>query len=253
MENNVVLLNPFKSSKIPLNTIHITTTKNTCKKKSDYDVILPQILKMIHTLSDKIDTIDTKIDNFVREYSQNKKTSNLHQRQSSTVPQKMYPDYCPSIDYDNWINEICIQREHVNVVFRCTILEGFKQFIQTFISSGNKTKNSLPIVAFGAKHKTLYIYQLLQNNEDDHLSTDTSALEKGEWIPINEKIIHILIESVWRKMLEFYYLSEPEPNTDETVRDINKKKLIDMRKGLVEKHTKEIERFLTKIVSTSTV
>ena len=48
-------------------------------------------------------------------------------------------------------------------------------------------------------------------------------------------------------MLEFYFTSPSEPGVDETVRDINKKKLIDMRKNLSDKNTKEIERFIIKL------
>jgi hypothetical protein len=250
MENNVILMNPFKISKIHT-TQSVTTPILFKKKKSEHDVILPQILKMIATLSEKIDKIDTKIDTFIRDHSQNKKTTNSHH--TPDIQNSMYPEHSPSFDYDSWIHQICIHREHVNIVFRYTILEGFKQFIQGFISSEVKKKNILPIVAFGAKHKTIYIYKLIHIDVSDPPTSDSAALVKGEWIPIDEKIIHKLIESIWRKMLEFYYLSEPEPNIEETVRDINKKKLIDMRKGLVEKHTKEIERFLTKLVGTITV
>ena len=93
MESNVILMNPFKHSKVPTTTDSVLIPVQ--KKKSEHHLILPEILKMISTLSDKIDKIDTKIDTFIRDFSQHKKTANSQQ---STA---MYPEHAPSFDYDS--------------------------------------------------------------------------------------------------------------------------------------------------------
>jgi hypothetical protein len=72
--------------------------------------------------------------------------------------------------------------------------------------------------------------------------------KSGKWVLISEQTIQQFIASIWRKMLEYYFTCEAEPGEDETVRDINKKKLIDMRKGLAEKHVREIERSIVKVL-----
>jgi hypothetical protein len=222
-----------------------------------------ELLNLIHALTEKIDvmnhkidTMDAKLNGFIQNNNNKKNTiSNPH-----------YPDYIPYHDFYTWIENFQICQHHVNIVFRSTILEGCKHFIQDTFKKSDK---QLPIILVDAKPKIIYVFipKMIANNEVDISNSselrssevfledsvvsydDINQYPSGEWTPLNEKIIHTLIESMWRKMLEFYYTSDPEPGVNETTRDINKKKLIDMRKGLVERHTKEIERFIIKIIA----
>ena len=250
-----------------------------------------ELLNLIHALTEKIDvmnhkidTIDTKLNRFIQN----------HNNKKNTISNPHYPDYTPYHDFYTWIENFQISQYHVNLVFRSTILEGCKHFIQDTFKKSDK---QIPIILVDAKPKIIYVFipKMIANNasfaerpddatqNSDSLSRipkgnsstnevdisnsselrssevfledsvvsydDINQYPSGEWTPLNEKIIHTLIESMWRKMLEFYYTSDPEPGVNETTRDINKKKLIDMRKGLVERHTKEIERFIIKIIA----
>ena len=169
----------------------------------------------------------------------------------------------PSLDFDAWIQTCTIKQEHVNAIFRCTILEGFKYFINDWFSEHHQSGVALPIVVLGSgKTKLLYVFEVtpseLSSYEDGDGEVDVDEEREGEpledgekhgkWVLISDKSINQFIASIWRKMLEYYFTREPEPGVDETVRDINKKKLIDMRKGLAEKHIREIERSIVKVL-----
>jgi hypothetical protein len=235
--------------------------------------------EMLVKLTNKIDSLEHKIDTltqYVEKHTQNSDVTcnqkNVSENQTIT---NCIPNFVPTTNFDDWIQTFTVTREDVNFVFRNTVLEGFKHFIQDMFS---KRKNDDPIV-FCGKPKTLYIFQkyvivdqdgqaslraplVLKPGSLGLLCPDTEETEyliKGEpesenienfenkWIPFSDCVVQRLIECVWRKMLEFYFTSPSEPGVDETVRDINKKKLIDMRKNLSDKNTKEIERFIIKL------
>lgn len=208
--------------------------------------MLDKLYNIVLELSNKIESIEQKID-ILTQHIENNSTSYKKPISENTVIQ-----YIPLIDFDSWVHTIHIQREHVNIIFRNTILEGFKQFIQEWFSKEKQKNENIPIILSG-RPKILYVFQnpvkVLSEDDSENLQcVDTDTEENtGKWILIDETIISKMIECIWKKMLEFYFTGDPEPGTDETVRDINKKKLIDMRKGLTEKHLKEIERFLPKL------
>lgn len=208
--------------------------------------------EMLVKITNKIDSLEHKIDTltqYVEKHPQNSDVTcnqkNVSENQAIT---NGIPNFVPTTNFDDWIQTFTVTREDVHFVFRNTVLEGFKHFIQDMFS---KRKNDDPIV-FCGKPKTLYIFQKYVIEETEYFikgEPESENIENFEnkWIPFSDCVVQRLIECVWRKMLEFYFTSPSEPGVDETVRDINKKKLIDMRKNLSEKHTKEIERFINKL------
>jgi hypothetical protein len=200
---------------------------------------IPLLLQMMTDLSRRLDSMDMKLDQLVSEIHKKdaeggfnggrngeKLVKKNHSSESST------PDYSPSMTFENWLESVNINKTHVNMIFRSTILDGFKQVLQQIIHDSQPMV--LPIVTIGAKHKSLLVYQERE--------------EVGKWYVLDGPLLNYLVESIWRKMLEFYFTSEAEPGEDETVRDFHKKKLVDMRKVLTDKHMKEIERFICKIL-----
>ena len=222
-------------------------TSETADITKLYDIIL-QLTQKIDGLENKIDLLTSQVQSGGSKHSTIKK--NL-----------IYtPDYVPALDFDGWVQTCEIRQEHVNAIFKGTILEGFKYFINDWFSEQIQSGEALPVVVLGSgKTKLLYVYEdTAEENPGKKVEepgtetvdpgSDEDGEKSGKWVLISEQTIHQFIASIWRKMLEYYFTCETEPDVDETVRDINKKKLIDMRKGLVEKHVREIERSIVKVL-----
>jgi len=197
--------------------------------------LLVKMCAVITGLSEKIDNLEQKLDAFIKTGSGGKRGGGSGGGGGGSCP-----DSTPPMDFYGWVDSMPVVQEHVNVVFRSSILEGFKQFVHALFTR-TETANPRPIVLFGSKPKILYVFSKISPETDETVDPG-----RGEWMVLDETVVCGLIEQVWRKMLEFYYTCPEEPGVSETVRDMNKKKLIDMRKGLVEKHLKEIERFLIR-------
>jgi len=225
--------------------------------------MLAKLCDIINQLSSKIDVLEDKIDVLTSHVLKNSGSGFSAQNVRGGVKKNLIytPDYIPSHDFDAWTQTCTIKQEHVNAIFRNTILEGFKSFIHDWFSEQQQSGINLPIVVLGSgKTKMLYVFEMFSEDDFSNLQQEfnneniVEPLENnfgdknGKWVLISEQAIQQFIASIWRKMLEYYFTSENEPGVDETIRDINKKKLIDMRKGLVEKHLREIERTMVKVL-----
>jgi len=174
-----------------------------------------------------------------------------HNHLSEKRMTRSIPDYIPTHSISEWITYCPINNDHMDIIFNNTILEGFKQYIQYCMDFSSTML--LPLSVVDGKPKKIYGFDLVIEDSDSevdvsdiHLSEKTEIFNGLKWQPMTEKHIHLFIEDIWRKMLEFYYTNPKHSNEDETQTDLNKKKLLSMRKILVEKHEKEIERFLIK-------
>lgn len=234
------------------------------------DNMLANLCDIINQLSSKIEVLEDKIDVLTSHVLKNSGSGHSAQTVRGGVKKNLIytPDYMPSLDFDAWAQTCTIKQEHVNAIFINTILEGFKSFIHDWFTEQQQSGITLPIVVLGSgKTKMLYVFEVfseeefanlnqefnnenivepLENNSGNRPSMDGD--KNGKWVLISDLIIQQFIASIWRKMLEYYFTCENEPGVDETIRDINKKKLIDLRKGLVEKHLREIERTMVKVL-----
>ena len=66
---------------------------------------------------------------------------------------------------------------------------------------------------------------------------------------VNDEMIHYIIREVWRKFLEYYINSQIEKKTHEELKDIQRLKVVQMKKNLyeVEKTRNDIIKWLRQI------
>ena len=235
-------------------------------------VDLTKLYDIIRQLTHKIDSLENKIDVLTSQVQLGVSKHPAAAGGGAIKKNLIYtPDYVPSWDFESWVQTCEIREEHVNAIFKGTILEGFKYFINDWFSEQSQSGEALPIVVLGSgKTKLLYVFEVFSDGlskedsgdlpeppgkkpgepgtETVETYSDEDGEKSGKWVLISEQAIQQFIASIWRKMLEYYFTRETGPEVDETVRDINKKKLIDMRKGLVEKHVREIERSIVKVL-----
>lgn len=234
------------------NTSYIIISRNISIMLTDTDhhVTLKKLGDVILQLTEKIAGMENKIDELM---------SRMNHDAPPAVDKKknlIYtPDYVPALDFDAWIQTCVITHEHVHAIFRNTNLEGFKYFIRDWFSQQIQSNVPLPLVVLGSgKTKFLYVFEVASDDGDNDSNgypdgeKEEDGDKNGKWVLMSDRTLNQFIAAIWRKMLEFYFTCDNEDGVDETVRDINKKKLIDMRKGLTEKHGREIERFVVKIL-----
>ena len=177
------------------------------------------IFAILRELSNKIDNLERKIDDLA---SKTKIGGGAGRGSADTTPSS--PDFVPGIEFQPWLNQFVTNREDLDLVFGVSMLDGYKQCI-----SRNIGENPPIWVLSSTKTVSIYIY------------------EDAAWRVASEEDIHCIIDAIWRKMLEFYFILSDEPDISEdeqTRRDINKKNLIDMRKKMVSRHTRDIARFI---------
>lgn len=198
------------------------------------------------------DTI-LRMENYIYSLEDKLKKMNTHMSEKKAVLSA--PNYIPTHTLSEWITYCPINSSHMENVFKNTVLEGFKQYILVCLEFS--TTMLIPLTTLEGKPKRLFVFSSVTDDSDSEQEGDETSISNvhlkesvvisiSKWKIMTEQQIHMFIEDIWRKMLEFYYTSPREPDADETQRDLNKKKLLSMRKILVEKHGKEVERFLMK-------
>ena len=183
------------------------------------------LLDIIQKMSNKIDNLENKIDHLIG------MRPHHHQSSSENSAIMMVPDYTPSINFQKWIQNFDINKDDVMNVLETNILDGFKDCIIKNMSCDT----SKPICAFTyGRHQQIYIYDIFQSSI-------------FQWHVITDDDIYLLIDIIWRKMLEYYFVTEEElmedalSDNEQIQRDLNKKVLLDMKIRL-HKHIKEIKR-----------
>ena len=191
------------------------------------------VFSILRELSNKIDNLDRKIDAIVAAAasSSDGKNSNLKSASVAQNDTPSSPDYLPSIEFQPWLNQFVTNIEDLDLVFDVSMLDGFKQCLAKNIEKNHG--GGLPIWVLGAKTVLIYIY------------------EDSAWKVASEDDIHRIIDTIWRKMLEFYFVICDEPDIrdeEQTRRDICKKNLFDMRKKIVNRHTRDIAKYLVGLI-----
>jgi len=206
------------------------------ESRENLDDVVTKMCETILSMENYIHSLEDKLEKTTRHMSDKKVFL-------------LIPGYIPTHTLSEWIHICPIHSGHMDVVFKHTVLEGFKQYVYSCLEYSSSMM--LPLTVLDGKPKRLFgFYSAADDSDSEHEGGDMRPKEHigaaNKWQQMTENQIHMFIEDIWRKMLEFYYTSPREPEADETQRDLNKKKLLGMRKILTEKHGKEIERYLMK-------
>lgn len=189
------------------------------------------LINIIKELSNKIDNLENKIDNL---YQQVQK-GNTNIIKNNTV--MVVPNFVPSIGFQPWLQKLNIDKQDIEILLGTNILDGFKCYLIKYISVNKNNKESIPIyISSNGRYKQIYIYD----------SIDSLRLD-AKWYIMTDDDVCLLIDIIWRKIIEYYFVTEEESIIDmlsedeQTQRDMNKKNLLDMKKRL-HRHTREIQR-----------
>lgn len=198
---------------------------------------IENLIDIIIKMSDKIDNLENKIDNL---YQQMQK-GNGNIMKNNTV--MVVPNFIPSIGFQQWLQNLNIDKQDIAVLLGTNILDGFKCYLIKYISINKNNKESIPIyISNTGRYKQIYIYDII-----DCLKQD------AKWHIMTDDDICTIIDIIWRKIIEYYFVTDEESIIDiltddeQTKRDINKKILLDMKKRLIQKHIKDIYRCIIGI------
>jgi hypothetical protein len=133
----------------------------------------------------------------------------------------------PEMNFTKWIENCIVTSEDVEMVYENN---GYREAIRNCISR-NHTISPLPII----RHKNrLYIYE-------------TDNWEKWD----NSTHLHVLVRDIWRKFIKSHMNATPDPMLEEEMRDLQRKRILEMRQKLyeVKKNRAELYQWLHKIDS----
>lgn len=198
---------------------------------------MEHLIEIIKKMSIKIDNLENKI-NELTQKMQNNNYGILPKNNTINV----VPNYTPSIGFQTWLQNLSIDKNDVMVLFGTNILDGFKCYLIKHLDLYKNNTISRPLwISNNGRYKQIYIYDINDNIEKDlkwHIMTDEDTC--------------LLVDIIWRKMIEYYFVTEEEcidtfTDDEQTQRDFNKKILLDMKKRLIQKYTKDIQRCIIGI------
>lgn len=142
----------------------------------------------------------------------------------------------PKILFANLTDAFIIKKEYINSIFELSVLETMKKYLQQNIEKFLVEKRILPINSF--KDSTfVYVYDF--NKET----------QKNEWMIMTDDIYQKFVSDIWCLYLKKYMTMEKDKKIPIETHDLNKKKMVDMRRLLIDKLKNEIKKtmhFLTK-------
>jgi hypothetical protein len=209
---------------------------------------IKELFLMIRELSNKIDNLTESFqesNEYTKSFIQTASTTlenlenklshyeaNGHHNETCKKTAILLPDFIPEIGFNDWLLTFEINKYDMQVLFGTSILDGFKHCI----SKNMEIIEGKPIWISDKKTKQIYIYDFIGESELN-------------WRIMTEEDIFVVIDNIWRKMVEFYFIKNEEEyielsDEEQTQRDINKKYLIDMKKKLIQKHVKDIARHI---------
>jgi len=196
---------------------------------------ITDLIGLIKNLSDKIDNLENKLDDISKQV-QNTRNNNIDILRNKNI---LLPSFIPEISFQQWIQNFEIHKQDVMNILEINILDGFKTYLNKYIVETEY--NIKPIFVSGGKSKQIFIYNLVD-----------CTTNEAEWKIATDEDICVLVDIIWRKMIQYYFIDEEEAldreftEDEQTMRDINKKILLDMKKKLISKHIKDITRFIAQ-------
>lgn len=136
----------------------------------------------------------------------------------------------PCITIEEWLEIAKVNQQHVNTLL--TNEDGYLKAFKNFILNNNKNEK-IPLTI---NQKKLDVFV---NNDG----------EKA-WTKCNDENLQFIIQETWIKFVDFYIHSDIDNTTQEDLRDLNKYKILQMRKILfeTEKNKKEILKWFQEIL-----
>ena len=143
-------------------------------------------------LYDIIRRLSEKIDTLEKEV---RGTQGVSQWQSPT----------PSIGFDKWLDSCIIGKQHVEIVYTTgDVMEAFKQCCLT-------NRETMPVFKCGNKF---------------HVWDD------GKWTLWNDENTRLLIQEMWRKMVYYDVIEQPDKTVSAVVRDARTTQITNLRHKL---------------------
>ena len=192
------------------------------------------LIEIIHQFSDKIESLENKVDDLQCFIQENISKCNIREPCS----RDKFPVKSPSISFEKWVDSFVVSQDVLEITCKNGILEGCKQCITDNFQKYNMT---IPLTAC-MRPKQLYVYCI-----------DNNDINKGIWQLYTDEHLNILIQEIWRKILQLFLNDSTNlfEDTDEDIsqssqnyRDICMKKILEMKKNLLQRHSKEILRYL---------
>lgn len=109
--------------------------------KELYDIILQ--------LTKKCNTLETKVEELSKHINTNKKRINI------TEWLEMHTKENRMISFDEWVNNIEINRGHIEYIFKSDLIEGLIYILKQYLQ---KHKDNIQLKAFEHKDNILYVY-----------------------------------------------------------------------------------------------
>lgn len=128
----------------------------------------------------------------------------------------------PKISLETWLQNTQMADVYINTLFEDGSVNAFQKFI-----TDHNEKTNLPVL-----HKDNNVY--ICNHE--------------EWQLYDENIIKYMIETIWKKFLNYYLNIYVETETDEQIKDKKKGVVLKMRQNLydIKKNKELLSRWLRK-------
>jgi len=102
----------------------------------------------------------------------------------------------PNQDYNNFITDIIINRNHLEYIFKTNYVDGIQEIIQNYIS--NYEEKNIPFKSFDQKDDTIYVYH---NKENIDATKDTSVNDKGKWELLSPTVFNSMISIISKGIL----------------------------------------------------
>ena len=176
----------------------------------------PSVIDYIKSLEAKIDLLTDTVEKLI--------VSKPRSYQQKFIPRPICT-HC----FDDWLDEIVVHEDHIQVVFQTNITEGFKSVMQAHRKIG----------LFPLCYEKRKLYVFVQEENGEH-----------SWVPFTETHFRTLITNVWQKMIGVFMKMEPDPDMTNESWDWNTKKIMSMRYQLCdpERPRKQLIKWLTEIL-----
>lgn len=141
----------------------------------------------------------------------------------------------PRTTFSNLTDIFIIKREYIETIFDLNVLETMKKYFQQNIEKLLSEKQILPINCF-KDSSFIYVYDF--NKET----------QKNEWTIMTDDIYQKFVSDIWCLYLKKYMTMEKDNKTPIETHDLNKKKIVDMRRILIDRLKNDIKKFIHSLI-----
>lgn len=198
---------------------------------------LSRLIHIVEKLSQKIEKLETIVNTIVQ-CSPNKSQYSA------------FPSQVPFTPFENFVDTFIISESHLLLACQTSILESFKTCICDNLRLFSRSKkNTLPLFV-KPRPKKLFVYSYpVCSDTDEHDAESDEFI----WQLFDHVHLSYLVQEIWRKYLMLFLelkdtvlFSNFENGSPEKEKycDICMKNILEMKKNLLQKHSKEIMRCL---------